>query len=103
MYFYKLNNSYTIYVNYAYLNECRKASKNFSNSSLSKKSTLKQKNIEQKKVHAFAENTLIYHKVFGCGKVSDSKEEGYISIVFGDRVRKFLYPQAFDLGYLTRN
>ena len=102
MYSYKLNNSYTIYVNYAYLNECRKASKHANNFSTIKTIT-PQKVVEQKKVHSFEENATVYHKVFGYGKVSKDKEAGYISIIFGDVVKKFLYPQAFDLGFLARN
>ena len=52
--------------------------------------------------HTFDENALVYHKIFGCGKVCENKEAGYISIMFGDVIRKFLYPQAFDMGYLTK-
>ena len=37
MYSYKLNNSYTMYVNYAYLNECIKASHSCNSSSKEKK------------------------------------------------------------------
>jgi len=37
MYAYKLNNSYTIYVNYAYLNECRKKSQKKTSSYTSNK------------------------------------------------------------------
>ncbi len=39
MYSYKLNNSYTVYVNYAYLNECIKASRKYSSNSKTKKSS----------------------------------------------------------------
>ena len=39
MYSYKLNNSYTVYVNYAYLNECIKASRKYSFNSKTKKSS----------------------------------------------------------------
>lgn len=39
MYSYKLNNSYTVYVNYSYLNECIKASKKYSSNSKTKKSS----------------------------------------------------------------
>lgn len=102
MYSYKLNNSYTIYVNYEYLNECRKASR-VNNSSITRTYAPKQKVVEQKRVHTLAENTTIYHQVFGYGKVSKNKEAGYISIIFGDVVKKFLYPQAFDMGFLARN
>lgn len=37
MYSYKLNNSYTVYVNYAYLNDCIKASKKYNSNSKTKK------------------------------------------------------------------
>lgn len=39
MYSYKLNNSYTVYVNYAYLNECIKVSRKYSSNSKTKKSS----------------------------------------------------------------
>ena len=39
MYSYKLNNSYTVYVNYAYLNECVKASRRYNSSNTKTKVT----------------------------------------------------------------
>ena len=39
MYSYKLNNSYTVYVNYAYLNECIKASRCYNSSNAKTKAT----------------------------------------------------------------
>ena len=39
MYSYKLNNSYTVYVNYTYLNECIKASRKYNSNSKTKKSS----------------------------------------------------------------
>lgn len=102
MYSYKINNSYTIYVNYEYLNECKKASDRDRELRCGN-TTFKRKDESKKWIHPYKENTLVYHKVFGYGKVSEEKEAGYISIIFGDVVRKFLYPQAFVMGYLARN
>ena len=39
MYCYKLNNSYTVYVNYSYLNECIKASRKYNSNSKANKAS----------------------------------------------------------------
>ena len=103
MYGYKINNSYTIYVNYAYLNECRKASKKTKGISNYTSHIKTQLHKETKAIVApLALETKVHHKTFGDGKVVETNSQGYISILFDGKVRKFLYPQAFDMGFLSK-
>lgn len=103
MYGYKINNSYTIYVNYAYLNECKKASDKYREVSSAKVYTKPQPKKEATRVIVpLALKTKVHHKTFGDGTVVESNNKGYISISFNDKVKKFLYPQAFEMGFLTK-
>ena len=103
MYGYKINNSYTIYVNYAYLNECRKASKKAKKTSLSTPHVSTKPKQEVSRINIpLALETMVHHKTFGNGKVVETDNRGCISILFDGKVRRFLYPQAFDMGFLTK-
>lgn len=100
---YKINNSYTIYVNYTYLNECRKICKNLRQSSVS----LSQNKIQPKKevprvIIPLELGTKVHHKIFGDGKVVDLNNRGHISVIFNGKTVKFQYPQAFEMGFLTK-
>lgn len=103
MYGYKLNNSYTIYVNYAYLNECRKASNKSKKSSapVSYNRAQSKKDVTRA-IIPVPLDTKVRHKTFGDGKVVESDNRGYISVIFDGKVRKFLNPQAFEMGFLTK-
>ena len=103
MYGYKINNSYTIYVNYAYLNECRKASTKYKETGVSKSHIKPQSKKETSRVIIpLALETKVHHKAFGDGTVVESDKKGYISICYNDKVKRFLYPQAFEMGFLTK-
>ena len=71
MYCYKLNNSYTVYVNFHYLNECRKMCKKTESASC-----VKTKKPAQRTVYSIPQNK-------GCGTVSGVKN----AVKFGSVVQ----------------
>ena len=97
MYSYKLNNSYTIYVNYTYINDCIKASK--SRSSKKKTSNRLCTNEDRKRVAPLPDNTNLVHKLWGQGKV-EYTSNGVVGVSFDNRVVRFVYPDAINQGYL---
>ena len=111
MYCYKLNNSYTTYVNYYYINQCRKASQKARKERETETaasyynrtpiSCLSGKTQGKKHVAPLAKNTVVNHKSFGKGVVVETSLKGYVVVNFDERNVKFQYPQAFDLGYLS--
>lgn len=100
MYSYKLNNSYTVYVNYAYLNDCIKASKKKSTADPAKTYVAPPKK-EKPVFTPLPTNTMLSHKVFGCGKVVSTDKNGVMSVAFGNKVAKFIYPDAVEQGFLA--
>lgn len=97
MYCYKLNNSYTVYVNYAYLNDCIKACQN------KHKYIAPSKKTSHKQVAtAPPDNMSVYHKAWGRGKVITSDSDGVITVEFPSHTARFVYPDAFIKGYLVR-
>ena len=100
MYSYKLNNSYTVYVDYAYLNDCIKASKKKSVAA-STKTYLAPPKKEKSVFTPLATNTMLSHKTFGCGKVVSTDKKGVMSVAFRNRVAKFIYPDAMEQGFLV--
>ena len=111
MYCYKLNNSYTIYVNHYYINQCRKASQKMrkeleieataSYYNRTPISCLNGKSQSRKPVAPLPNNTTVYHKSLGKGVIVETNSSGYVVVSFNNRKIKFKYPQAFDLGYLN--
>ena len=100
MYSYKLNNSYTVYVNYAYLNECIKASKK-KNDSSSVKTYITPIKKEKPVVTPLPIDTMLKHKVFGCGKVVSTDKHGVMSVAFENKTARFIYPDAMRQGFLA--
>ena len=100
MYSYKLNNSYTIYVNYAYLNDCIKASKKKSVSTCVKTYVAAPKK-EKSVFTPLPTNTMLSHKVFGFGKVVSTDKNGVMSVAFRNKIAKFIYPDAVKQGFLA--
>ena len=107
---YKLNNSYTVYVNYYYLNDCISAGKAYAKMKKElvafqqkvltafcspKVITPKQANAIPLKMH-----TLVQHKLFGIGKVISTDDKGIVRVAFGTDIRRFLYPDAVHQGHL---
>lgn len=104
MYCYKINNSYTIYVNYAFLNECIKASKkNKTFSSLKTSNASKKQNKPVKKKEPFIplpNNAKLNHKVWGNGTVISTDDKGIMTVAFKNKTARFIYPDALQQGFL---
>ena len=99
---YKINNSYTVYVNYFYLNECIKAGQ----TQAKKKKVLTQaKQAVHKKQHPkftpLAANTHLHHKKYGTGKVISTDKDGIMKVEFDSKVLHFIYPDAIRKGHLS--
>lgn len=101
MFNYKLNNSYTVYVNYAYLNDCIKASKKKQKTATSGKTYMTPAKKQSSVVTPLAANTLLWHKTFGYGKVLSTDKNGIMSVAFEARVAKFVYPDVIKQGFLA--
>ena len=110
MYCYKLNNSYITYVNYYYINQCRKASQKVRKERQTKTAefynrtpvvSFDRKVQSKETVAALPKNTVVNHKSFGKGIIIETSSKGYVVVNFNERNVKFQYPQSFDLGYLS--
>ncbi len=108
MHKYKINNSTTIYVMDEYINSCIKESKKYHMGEKIKsynKFALGESAFPQKKIHikALPDNTKVMHKKYGSGVVITTNNKGYMSVKFSsDKVLKFMYPEAFQKGYLAK-
>lgn len=95
---YKINNSYTIYVNYAYLNECIKAGKKARSQ---KKPFQNYQKKLQKSLNPLENNTLLYHKKYGAGRVVSTDKDGIMKVAFDSKILHFIYPDAVYKGFLS--
>ena len=111
MHCYKLNNSYITYVNHYYINQCCKASKkerkiqeevdaSYCNEAILMDNGLLEVQTNSK-IIPLPKNSVVKHKAFGTGFIVETNDKGYMIVSFSGRNKKFLYPQAFDAGYLT--
>lgn len=108
---YKLNNSYTVYVNYYYLNDCINAGKvyakkkkelaAFQQRALTALHSPKVIVSMQAKIVPLKAHTLVQHKQFGIGKVISTDDKGIVRVAFGTDIRRFLYPDAVHQGHLS--
>ena len=106
---YKLNNSYTIYINFVYINECKKACKskhvihNQHGASVKGQDfnmISKAKSVNKSIEKPLPNDTSVLHKKYGVGKIIDTDTNGILSVAFGQQVIKFVYPEAFKQGFL---
>lgn len=99
MYSYKLNNSYTVYVNTVYLNECIKASKN-----KKKVCTCTAKKTQSQDVLIpIPLNTVVDHKKWGSGFLVKKEAYGIMTVAFRNETVRFVYPDAFANGHLVKH
>ena len=79
---YKINNSYTVYMNYVYLNECIKAGrKNTARKPTCSSLPQKARSTHSKPaIQPLATNTLLRHKRHGIGKVVSTDENGIMCV-----------------------
>ena len=99
---YKINNSYTVYVNYFYLNECIKAGQK----QTKRKKQLAQvqqaiPKVQHPKFTPLAASTRLHHKKYGAGKVISTDNDGIMKVEFDSRVLHFIYPDAIRKGFLS--
>ena len=96
---YKINNSYTVYVNYFYLNECIKAGKN----QITKKPNYSFEKIAKPTatVTPLSPNTLLKHKRYGIGRVVSTDKDGIMKVAFETKVLHFIYPDSIRKRYLS--
>lgn len=93
MYSCKVNDSYTVYVNYEYINTCVKASRKYPSKIVTIKNPIVMPSL----------NISVYHKIWGNGIVIESNIKNHnITVEFSDRKVRFIYPDAFDKGFLNR-
>ena len=99
MYHYKLNNSYTVYVNWSYYSEaakiCQKAHHREAVSKV-KASSAKAKIMPT----PLPNGTKVSGQFFGEGKICSTSKDGIVSVAFPSRMVRFLYPDAIQKGQL---
>lgn len=102
MYCYKLNNSYTTYVNFYYLNDCIRASKSAHERKKevgeSKKMEERRNNHPPRIFNPLPEQTRIRHWKFGDGHVLSTDKNGIMKVGFGNREIRLLYPFVLEKG-----
>lgn len=89
----KLNNSYTTYVNYAYLNDCIKACKG-------KHSSVKKVSSANKgpNVIPVALNARVRHKSLGEGRIVEKEDNGVLTVAFEGQFLHYMYPVTGTLA-----
>lgn len=95
---YKINNSYSVHVNYAYYNECKKKTKSSNYKGVSKTTKTKYTN---KVTFTPPVRTAVVHKQFGFGRIVETDSSGCIAVAFREGVKRFIYPSAFQQGFLA--
>ena len=99
MYKYKLNNSYTVYVNWSYYSECAMICKDAHkkekrvNSMVSKKPAVTAAPLPR--------GTKVSSKAFGIGTILSTSKDGVVSVRFDSKEVRFVYPDAFKQGFLA--
>ena len=104
MYCYKINNSYTVYVYTEYINDCIAKGRNRSSAACTPSKTTSRAKAKkpQKHVTPPALNTRVSHKRWGIGKLVEANTRGIMTIAFANHLVKFVYPDAFNQGFLVR-
>jgi len=98
---YKINNSYTVYINWSYYKEVRKITE--SCKSCAVKKAAGQKVVKKKEVNVPLHlGTQVSSKAFGIGTVNSKHRTGIFSVQFADRIVKFMYPVPFQQGHLVK-
>lgn len=98
MRYYKLNNSYTTFVNYTYLNECEKECKG------KRKHVAPSANLSMVKRNAVippAKDERLLHKRWGEGHMV-SLIGGVLTVAFACQEIRFVFPDAFVKGLLVK-
>ena len=104
MYCYKLNNSYTTYINYTYINDCISICKKKKESSPNPATVPATSPVQKTTLIPLPINTRVQHKVWGDGRLVSKSDSGngIITVAFGRKRVQFIYPDAFNQGHLLR-
>ena len=106
MYCYKLNNSYTVYVNYAFYTEANKKWEKYKQPCTAYTTRKEPTRVVAPKQSAVAKplpaNTAVRHVIYGNGTIVNTDRNGHMSVRFGDKEKRFQYPYVFQQGYLMR-
>jgi len=98
MYSYKINNSYTVYVNWALYNEAKQISKKYK----SRKGTpLQTKSKKADVIIPLQIGACVSSKKYGNGILKSKESNGVLAIQFHEKIVKFMYPLAFQIGSLA--
>ena len=103
MHSYKVNNSYTTYVDYQYYDELRQiwhGKKHAKKATQNKgKSTQDLKLQKTSTAAPLANGKKVVSKYFGEGTVVKT-EKGILHVRFGEKIIRFIYPDAIKLGQI---
>lgn len=99
MYHYKLNNSYTVYVNWSYYSEAAKICQKAHHKEAASK--VKSSSTKAKIMPASLPNgTKVSSQFFGEGTICSTSKDGIVSVAFPSRMVRFIYPDAIQKGQL---
>lgn len=99
MYHYKLNNSYTVYVNWSYYSEAAKICQKAHHREAASK--VKSSSTKAKIMPAPLPNgTKVSSQFFGEGTICSTSKDGIVSVAFPSRMVRFIYPDAIQKGQL---
>ena len=99
MYSYRINNSYTVYVNWAYYNEVKKITKESrkKQACVPVRSSVKKTDV----IIPLPIGAKVSSKAYGLGVLQSKRSDGVISVKFDERLISFVYPDAFRAGHLA--
>lgn len=99
MYHYKLNNSYTVYVNWSYYSEAAKICQKAHHKEAASK--VKSSSTEAKIMpDPLPNGTKVSSQFFGEGTICSTSKDGIVSVAFPSRMVRFIYPDAIQKGQL---
>ena len=96
----KLNNSYMVYVIHETTKVEKICERDYRCSPV--KTAPKKKLAERTLLSPLVDRSLVKHKLYGIGEVINTDIYGYMSIAFGSKTAKFIFPDAFKDGFLAR-
>lgn len=103
MYCYKLNNSYTVYVDPLYRSECIKESKKCKEKNNYTSYTYIDTHEKSNVIPPLLSNgSILLHKLYGKGQLLSTDQNYIMRIAFGNKILKFKYPDAINKNYLKK-
>ena len=102
MYKYKINNSYTFYVNEGYYWDVKRDCDKRRKTKLSGGARAAQKSCPEMVLTAvpLSNGTIVYSKYFGTGIVRATDSKGIMVVQFAEKTVHFIYPDVIKKGQL---